>query len=1349
MARTFVKQPDQIKKSDIYDDTIAPSQANYELAPVSIEDDLNAIRSALHTVATNRGGNWYDDLNTPTSLDPGSKRGVNDLNQDLHALERKRLLVQNHSTADVVVTAGQNFQILGAGELPGNLIAAVGAVTTKGTVGVSVAGQFGQHLLDEVVGILPVKPKNLVMVVEGDSRDVIYSGDRIVHGLLQFENAADGHTITSTAGSRAQISFVRINLAGDDLEAVPVADIENKKVNLSFNERKAIGDLNEQDFLSGSIVDLQSAAVVTRQEAYDNQGATPVDLTTNATLDLEGPGLEFKVRDDLEADLFKIAEGSAGGNSSVSVEAAADSFSVAATTNNFTNYVDSNGVLIGGSVNTLSSPSANDLVIDGGQELKFDDANRVGSTWASEIKLSSSTAEWDAYETQFGGEASIMSAVTAAAQSGGRTAKVYADVTANVAADTDIGGAGGGTNLSVQLPDLSTGTFEDNHDLYLNGELMRPASSSSSGSGGGEGGGGEATIDAEFSNVSLLLPLDSDFTDVSSYGRSATVSGDTTISTVTHYKYGTSSSRITDTRYLVVPNYSGIQFGSGDFTMEAWVKQTSAGSINLFGIGGANTGSYAAAITDQGALYQAIYGQPAGTESSATGLVSLNTWHHVAFVRSSGTLLMFLDGTQVYSTAYAASITSADLNVGGLMWGSATQTGEAFIDEVRITKGVARYTANFTPPTEAFPTTGPALTDPYFYNTSLLLNMDSGFGDSSVHQHAATSGANASISNSEFKYGGGSGYFNGNGDNVSFASSDSLDLRGVDWTMETWIRPSGDYSNWRMILTKRSASGDYNYQLYLNQNSGEIRFYGGGEPGDITTGVTPTANVWSHLAVVRNNGTVTIYLNGTSIGSGTADTDFNSQPLGIGCVANGVNGFGGHGFSGHMDDVRITKGVARYTSNFTPPTEAHLTTGPVEIVSTNMVLELDAEDYGTVGYNGGTKTSAGNDPIYVGTGEKYFQFNGAGHISWSSSSDYSPGTGDFTVESWTKGSMERLIQGDNTIDGSGNDIWWVGSSPTYGMMFNLHGPGTRGFRGGAGHDFDSWTHTVMVRKQGDNAVYINGQKQTLSLNNIDGQSVGQSGVIVGAGTANAFTTGQVGAVRLFRRALTEAEVLQNYNVTKDRFNVFVTDGLQLHLDAGDTNSYSGSGTTWFDLSGNSLNGNIVGPTYSSQDGGLFSFDGSNDYINLGAQITYSELTIKTVVMAESSQTAYANIFDNKHTATTNFVVQQEASTTNSYRFIVPSKGDSGVFQLTPNQWYDLTFTVSSQEVKVYINGSLSLTGALSSPLVASNPNLLLGQLNAGGRNWNGKMGEFSIYNRVLSGGEVLQNFEATKSRFGL
>jgi len=486
MARTFIRQDTQIRKSDAYTDNVAPSLANYETNPVNIEDDLNNLRSMTHLLLKLQTGNWYDTIATPSTFEGGAQRAVDGLNQDLHDLERKRVLRAACNLTDVGPLGSVQGVILALGELPANTTAAIGAVTTLGTV-VASATTFGTFsATDVVVGTNAIAPKNMVEIVDGTTRDpVLDSTGKRVWGLLQSESTTDGSTMTGSTPNRAQISFVVVNATGDGLQLVAAADMNGKTINYCSAERVGLDDLNEQDFLRGAVLDTPGSAVVTRQVAYNGQGTTPVDLTTNATLDLEGAGLIWEIRDDLEASLFQIIEGSAGGTSQVNITSDVDEFDVDAAVNDFLQGVtmDSGGTAIDVGVTaagaitsagalTLTSTSA-DLKLDAGAYLVFTDQYQAGSGYATDLVLADSSAEWDAYETAFG-EVSLLNALVQAYNHGARGTKVYANCTSTTVKDTDVGGTGGGANLDAQLPDMSGGTFLTDYDVFVNGELMRP-----------------------------------------------------------------------------------------------------------------------------------------------------------------------------------------------------------------------------------------------------------------------------------------------------------------------------------------------------------------------------------------------------------------------------------------------------------------------------------------------------------------------------------------------------------------------------------------------------------------------------------------------------------------------------------------------------------------------------------------------------------------------------------------------------------------------------------------------------------------------------------------------------------
>ncbi len=420
MARTFIRHEQIASTADSlggFNDNVAPTIANYQTNPSDLVDDLNNIRSMLSYLKDAQAGNWYDTLAVPSTLETGTARAVDDLNDALHAVEKKRILRDVHNLTDVTVPASQNYVVLGSGELPSNTTAAVGSVTTLGTVVAFHSGTFGTHALDEVSGSSAVSPKNLVLVVDGATRDPILSSGRQVYGLLQSEINSDGHTINLTT-QEVQISFVRITAGGNDLEACPVADIENAVINYCSRERVRLEDLNEQDFLKGAVVDTPAGGSIDRQTAYDNQGTTAVNVTTNSTLDLEGAGLSWEIRDDLEARLFAVIEGSGGGTSEVELGTDVDIFDVNAATNDFAagatlNSGGTRPIRIGVTDGIIDT-TAGALELQATTTLSFDDGNKPGGwSLAPGINLSDAAGEWTSFESNFG-EVSLLNAINQA-----------------------------------------------------------------------------------------------------------------------------------------------------------------------------------------------------------------------------------------------------------------------------------------------------------------------------------------------------------------------------------------------------------------------------------------------------------------------------------------------------------------------------------------------------------------------------------------------------------------------------------------------------------------------------------------------------------------------------------------------------------------------------------------------------------------------------------------------------------------------------------------------------------------------------------------------------------------------
>ena len=220
----------------------------------------------------------------------------------------------------------------------------------------------------------------------------------------------------------------------------------------------------------------------------------------------------------------------------------------------------------------------------------------------------------------------------------------------------------------------------------------------------------------------------------------------------------------------------------------------------------------------------------------------------------------------------------------------------------------------------------------------------------------------------------------------------------------------------------------------------------------------------------------------------------------------------------------------------------------------------------------------------------------------------------------------------------------------------------------------------------------------------------------------------------------------------------VTDGLVLSLDAADKNSYPGSGTTWSDLSPYGNNGTLTnGPTFDSDDGGSIVFDGDNDYVTLGND-TNLELQNLSISAWFNLDTLEADI-DFYSSAADNGTNGYRLGTTGSTE-IIWLVGDASGYTLkfssglsaSTGEWKCVTATYDSSNLRIYIDGLLNVTESATKTITHANPIVIGARGGDLGNNDNGIDGKIAIvqvYNRALSAAEILQNYNAQRSRFGV
>ena len=214
----------------------------------------------------------------------------------------------------------------------------------------------------------------------------------------------------------------------------------------------------------------------------------------------------------------------------------------------------------------------------------------------------------------------------------------------------------------------------------------------------------------------------------------------------------------------------------------------------------------------------------------------------------------------------------------------------------------------------------------------------------------------------------------------------------------------------------------------------------------------------------------------------------------------------------------------------------------------------------------------------------------------------------------------------------------------------------------------------------------------------------------------------------------------------------ITDGLVLCLDAGNSASYPGSGTVWNDLSGNGNNGTLTnGPTFSSANKGSIVFDGTNDYVNTTFNSQLNNFTAH-VWFKSTVRTNYARLLD-KNYQTGFFMGRPDAVSSNTWSAGVKQSSNFSTLSLNDALWNFMAMTRSGTSLTTYANGIINTNTTTCGSGTIDTTYLSIGAtINDGGgqRDWlNGNISQVLIYNKVLSTSEILQNYNATKGRYGL
>lgn len=603
----------------------------------------------------------------------------------------------------------------------------------------------------------------------------------------------------------------------------------------------------------------------------------------------------------------------------------------------------------------------------------------------------------------------------------------------------------------------------------------------------------KSVSDPNFKQTTLLLHGDgtngsqnNTFIDSSSNNFTVTRVGNTTQGTFTPFSVpeGYWSGYFDGTGdYLTVPTNTAFNFGTGNFTCEFWIYLEaypagtrqfvySAGSFGMqFYI--KTNGTLACGISN-------IVAQIAGT----TTPVPLNAWAHLALTRSGNNWTIWINGVSSGTGVNSNQITNPgtiNINYDGVN----TALVQCYLSNLRILKGTALYTSNFTPPTTPLTT---------ITNTSLLTCQSNRFKDNSSNNFTITRVGDTRVQSfSPFaptapystSVTGGSMYFDGTGDYLTVPDSALWVFTG-DFTIEAWIYLSTLATEQTVVSQWNGAGSNTNSAWSLTvTTAGRLKSSSmvNVTQTDVTaTSTLITTGAWFHVAATRSGSTVRLFVNGVldaNVGTVSGSINNISMPVAIGAInSNNVYVLP---LTGYISNLRIVTGTAVYTSNFTPPT-APLTA----ITNTSLLLNgTNAGIFDNTAKN--NLETVGNAQIDTGTKKfgtasiKTVYATSQTTNCWRAgpSPDWLFNTGDFTVECWAYVNTDFTNSGDNWMimcgDGSNPHNWQLlinvsSSAPI--LVWSWWG--VYNSSANTSFSYNTWTHLAVARQGTTTRMFVNG-----------------------------------------------------------------------------------------------------------------------------------------------------------------------------------------------------------------------------------------------------------------------------------
>jgi hypothetical protein len=597
-------------------------------------------------------------------------------------------------------------------------------------------------------------------------------------------------------------------------------------------------------------------------------------------------------------------------------------------------------------------------------------------------------------------------------------------------------------------------------------------------------GSAAPSTDDYFEYTTLLLPgngtngaQNNTFLDGSTNNFTITRNGNTTQGTFSPFSQtGWSGSFNTSTTYLTVTDTSNLRFGSSNFTIEAFVYRAASGATQTIASKGASTPT--------GWVFQISSADKlvfTDTSTSITGATSLaaNTWYYVAVVRAgtgSNQTTLYVNAVSDATGTSATTFSQTDnMKIGADR--SNTNFANGYISNLRLSN--TNRTISSTP-TSALAADSNTIFLGLYNNRFQYTDSTAAFTNMTVTGTPSVQAFSPFNPTSSWSAttNGGSGYFDGNGDSLTGPTNTATAYNFIgDFTIESWCYFNSVATGYAGIVSW-ADSGGWNGWQFLN-NAGIITFQfltGSAGAGTVTSSTTVTTGQWYHIAVVRSGSTITLYLNGLSVGTVSYSSSQTSASSFIKVAADRL---GTSLTTGYLASIRVVNGTAVYSGTSTTTPNFTLPTAPLTAI-TNTSLLLNFTNAGI--YDATSK----NDLETVGNA----QISTAISAKWGSGSMYFDGTVDFlnTLSTWAiSGSEAYTLEAwiyPTTVSGD-LCIYDTRSSSGTGFVLFINSTGklqiydTTGMLQTASTTTltaNTWTYIAMVRSAGSstNTFYVNG-----------------------------------------------------------------------------------------------------------------------------------------------------------------------------------------------------------------------------------------------------------------------------------